>query len=75
MAFYFLELSLIDYGFLNFAPSHLAASAVCAAQKCLFKGNWVSGTEATEPLSCFFFLSFILSRLDENRIVVACMFR
>ena len=42
LAKYLMELSMLDYDMVHFAPSQIAAGAFCLALKILDNGEWVS---------------------------------
>jgi len=54
LAQYLLELSLVDYKMLKYAPSHLAASCILLSNKLLRRPSWtpaaVRHTRMTEPM-------------------------
>jgi len=54
LAKYLLELTLVDYKMLKYAPSHLAAASILLSNKLLRRPSWtpaaVSFTKMTEPM-------------------------
>lgn len=42
LAKYLMELTMLDYDMVHFAPSQIAAGAFCLALKILDNGEWVS---------------------------------
>lgn len=56
LAKYLMELTMLDYDMVHFAPSQIAAGAFCLALKILDNGEWVSSlqTNCKQPLNAPF---------------------
>merc|ERR1719482_2639848 len=72
LAQYLLELTLVDYKMLKYAPSHLAAAAILLSNKLLRRPSWtpaaVRHTKTTEAMlkECAKEMCVLLEAADTN---------
>jgi cyclin B len=74
LAQYLLELTLVEYKMLKYAPSHLAAAAILLSNKLLRRPSWtpaaVRHTKMTEPMlkDCAKEMCVILESAENNQL-------